>query len=110
LHALTTVCKSLQDNRLPPRGLETLPASGNSDNGLRQPPALGAAKSGAFPAETASPALTAEALAAALLALPREDRARLAAMLLGRPAEQGEGEAADGAADALQARQASAEG
>jgi hypothetical protein len=50
---------------------------------LWQPPIPGAAESGAVGAQITVAGLTAESLAAALLALPPEDRARLAALLLG---------------------------
>jgi len=53
---------------------------------------------------------TVEAIAASLLTLSPEDRARLAAMLLGKPPGQAEGEAARTAADAPRARQTKADG
>jgi hypothetical protein len=56
---------------------------------LWQLPFSGAAKSGAVCGETALVGLTAEALAAALLALPAEDRALLAAMLTGQAEGKG---------------------
>jgi hypothetical protein len=68
-------------------GLEPAAATGIHNNDLRQSPQEGAAKSGAVPAEASTP--TVESLAAALLALPPADRARLAALLLGQA--EGEG-------------------
>ena len=79
------------------------------DSPLGQASVSSAAKSGAFSTETAAP-LTPEALAAALLALPRDDRARLAALLLSPPTGRPEEEAVRVAADAPQARQAAANG
>jgi hypothetical protein len=49
---------------------------------LRQSPQAGAAKSGAVGADPSK--INLDSLAAALLALPPDDRARLAALLLGR--------------------------
>jgi hypothetical protein len=83
--------KSLTNNRKAlkstPRGLEQDSASAISDSTLGQFEISSAAKSGAVSAEIASGALTPDALAAALLALLPEDRARLAALLLGEQAK-----------------------
>jgi hypothetical protein len=69
-------------------GLEPIDASTMSTKDLRQSTPDGAAKSGAVGAESTSTS-NLESLAAALLALPPADRARLAAMLVAseRPTE-----------------------
>jgi hypothetical protein len=69
---------------MPLRGLEALDATSNSDNNLRQSSSRRAAQRGALADNTSSAVQTAEALAAALLALPPAERARLSALLLGR--------------------------
>ena len=66
-------------------GVEPLEASGLGESGLRQSALSSGAKSGAVAAETAE--LTVDALATALLGLSTEDRARLAALLLGQQAD-----------------------
>jgi hypothetical protein len=63
-------------------------------NDLQQSPQAGAAQSGAVDAESPSTS-NLEALAAALLALPPADRARLAAMLLGGQAQGSDQTAGD---------------
>jgi hypothetical protein len=74
----------------PPRGLETESGSSNSDNKLGQTSFQSGAESGAVSTETALP-LTAELLAAALMALSPVDRARLAVLLTGeQPGQTGE--------------------
>src|SRR5262249_23944140 len=74
-------CQYLQ---LPPRGLESLPLNASDDSHLRQSTILRAAQSGAVGAEPADALFTAERLAAALRGSAPADRARLAALLLGR--------------------------
>ncbi len=70
---------------MPLVGLETLSATTFPGNNLRQPPLGRAAQSGAVAPESMSVPLTPELLAAGLLGLSAEDRAQLAAMLLGQP-------------------------
>jgi hypothetical protein len=74
-------------------GLEPLAPSTAQDNDLRQTPQDGAAESGAVSVDPST--LTLEALAAALLALPPADRARLAALLLGGEAKGSDQTAGD---------------
>jgi hypothetical protein len=76
----------------PPRGFEPDSLSTISTNDLRQSTPDGAAKSGAVGAESTSTG-NLESLAAALLALPPADRARLAALLAGQQTEQEQDEA-----------------
>jgi hypothetical protein len=79
---LSSVVNYLQDPVIPPRGLETVSTSRTTDNKLGQTSFQSGAESGAVSTETPS-GLTAEALAAALMALSPADRARLAALLTG---------------------------
>jgi hypothetical protein len=65
-------------------GLETLSATTFTDNNLRQTLPEGDAQSGAVAAESVSVPVTPELLAATLLGLSPEDRARLAAVLLAK--------------------------
>ena len=78
---LTTLINRLQSSGLPPRGLEAPSATSCPNNNLGQSAFPSGAESGAVAAEVASGGLTPEALAAALLSLPLDDRARLAAFL-----------------------------
>ena len=82
---LTTVVNHLQLVGIPPRGLEGLSTTASPTNDLGQSPFPSGAESGAVAAEIPSGGLTPEVLAAALLSLPLDDRARLAALLLGKP-------------------------
>jgi len=83
LYAFATV----RDKGLPLVGLEPDSASADSDSNLGQFDFQRDAKSGAVCREIASAALTPDTLAAALLALAPEDRARLATMLTREQAE-----------------------
>ena len=76
---------------IPQRGLEAVGVTTSIENGLEKSTPRGAAISGAVAAESRSVPLTVEALAAALLALSPSDRARLAALLIGKPIEQSKG-------------------
>lgn len=90
MQTLATVVNRLQMGGIPPRGLETDSTTAISDNTLAQSSFSSGAQSGAVCDETGSAVLTVEALAAALLGLSPEDRARLAAMLLGQGEGKGE--------------------